>query len=201
MRSYAVLETMELFVEIRRKNSSCLFPQRLSCADLCSMHKMPSGGVNYIHSCSGSSRPRNISETSFQQGSERLHQLNLFHSLDEFSSYVEPICPSSYECLPSGYDDSNPKAGVCPRAFMDIWSHDSQSTSDSRTHEPLNDYKLSEEPVRGFIDYSHFLHSGESADARHIWNGEFGKRDLERPGVSWREMKPSVVLNLSNLIG
>lgn len=157
--------------------------------------------ASYIHPGNGDSRMTRPLWSSLHQRSEGSSHLNLFHSLDEFSSFVEPIFPASYECLPTGYDESKPKIASCPRAFADIWSHDSQSTSDSRTHEGSSDCKLSQRPIRGFTDYSHFIESDELGGARQGEVDRLLPFDVQRPGVSWREIRPSVVLNLSNLIG
>ena len=143
-----------------------------------------------------SSSPSNIGPTRFSdsRGASDL-SLNLFQSLDEYSSCVEPVSNSSYECRPSSSDETRAQGGACPRSIGDIWSHDSISTIDSGIHNhPGNDLRMKHAAV-GFSDYSHMLgHSQRSNE--HMFH-------MMQPGRypgHFSVEQPPVILQLSNLI-
>lgn len=121
--------------------------------------------------------------------------LNLFQSLDEYSSCVEPVSNSSYECRPSSSEEMRAQGGACPRSIGDIWSQDSISTIDSGIYaHPANDRRVKHAPG-GFTDYSHMLgHFPTAGD-----HSESGIQPERFTGRFSTEQRP-VILQLSNLI-
>ena len=139
------------------------------------------------------------SESSGAWGRERSHYargchesgLNLFQSLEEFSSTVVPQSSSPYECLPVSVEVL-PVSKFFP-VMYDIWSQDTRSSSDSWDNSDRNVYNREVSPGSP-TDYSHMV--PESSVDIHGTLG-FSRMSHERSSV---QPSQSVVLRLSALL-
>jgi len=119
--------------------------------------------------------------------------LKLFQTLDEFSSTVEPLSLSPYECIPSSKDDSRSSTAP-PKSLADIWSNDSSLSIDSnpwtRSHPDQGSTK-----GKGYTDYSHML---QDISAQNKGGAPY--ENLYAPRNAPVQQSRSVILCLSSLI-
>jgi hypothetical protein len=123
----------------------------------------------------------------------RKSNISLFQSLDEFSSSVEPLSLSAYECLPTGSAESATRSNFCPRAVSDIWSQDSRSTAASSCRGLDDEISAPRECSYGYSDYSHLFIDGANFPANE-------NKQFRCVHPCWNDGRPSVVLQLSHLI-